>query len=178
MENSIERLLLNYSNARQSWEAWCFMINFNCKKPGQERVRYIDTHDLLFHLRYLAMKNFYIEMYKVLRESGNNKDSVFALLKRKQKEDVTKYDAVELNLSELDKCRDTTKRILELRDKYYAHLDEKYENYLNQGFLLDDITQCFVAVENSIITLTSLKTLQSYLEKVLSRDEFVLSIEK
>ncbi len=159
MNLNITRLLKNYSNARQSWEAWCFMINFNCKDRNQERLAYIDTNDLLFHLRYLALKDFHIEIYKVLKEGKYDSDSVFTLLRETASKDKTKQKDVELNLIELERHKTTIKELCDIRDKFYAHLDKDYEKYLITGTKLANILECFMAVEKAIITITSLDIL-------------------
>src|SRR5215204_6591036 len=121
MTSNIERLLKNYSNARQSWEAWCFMVNFDCKEKNSAIVKYIDQHDLLFHLRFLALKDFHIEAYKILRRSSNNKDNVFALLEKVADSDRSKMQAVDSCLAELENQKETIDGIVDLRDKFYAH---------------------------------------------------------
>ena len=93
MTSAIKRLLKNYSNARQSWESWCYMINYNCKERDSTIPKYIDTNELLFHLRYLAMKDFHIELYKILKQTKNNQDNIFTLL-----ENVSESDIVIINV--------------------------------------------------------------------------------
>jgi hypothetical protein len=173
MESQIGRLLKNYSNARQSWEAWCFMVNFNCKEKNFEIVRYIDQHELLFHLRYLALKDFHIEAYKILKKSPNNKDNIFALLEKAAALDPGKKTEVDYCLRELEMRNDTIKGICDLRDKFYAHLDENYEDYL-LNTKLSKIHDCFIAVERAIMAITSKGVLQSFLDKIPSRDELSL----
>jgi len=174
MEPQIERLLKNYSNARRSWEVWCFMVNFNLKEKSFDTAQYISTNELLSHLRYLAMKDFYIEMYKILKRSNNNKDNIFVLLKNLKLSNKYKSQEVENSLSKLEQTRLTIDSICTVRDKFYAHLDKDYEKYLSIGIPLNDILKCFKAIETSIITLTSLKMIRSYLDKIPSRDELRL----
>jgi hypothetical protein len=178
MTPNIERLLKNYSNARQSWETWCFMINFNCDKHDRARLEYIDKNDLLFHLRYLALKDFHIEMYKVLKQGKYDSDSVFKLLKESKENDKTKENAVNSNLFELEQNRVTIDELCDIRDKFYAHLDKDYQKYLITEMKLNDILNCFIAIEKSIITITSLEHLQSYLDKIPSRNDLTLPIDK
>ncbi len=120
---SILRLLKNYSNARQSWEAWCFMINFNCDKSDKARLAYIDKNDLLFHLRYLALKDFHIEIYKVVKQGRFDTDSIFKLLKEAAESDKTKVNIVEANIFELEQNRKIIDELCDISDKFYAHLD-------------------------------------------------------
>jgi len=150
------------------------MVNFDLKGSKFETAKYIRGNDLLFHLCYLALKDFHIEMYKILKESNNNKDNIFALLKNLVTESEIKRDSAKQNLFELEQNRENINKLCTIRDKFYAHLDEDYENYINQGIPLTDILNCFVAIENSIITLTSLPTLQSYLDRIPSKDELKL----
>ena len=80
MQSKITRLLKNFSNARRSWECWCFMVNFNLDNPNLQIVSVVNANPLLFHLRYLSLKDFYIELYKILKNSKNNSDNIFAQL--------------------------------------------------------------------------------------------------
>lgn len=174
MKPEIKRLLKNYSNARQSWEAWCFMVNFNCKTRDRSIVEYIDKHKLLFLLRYLALKDFHIEAYKILKQSRNNKDNIFSLLEQKRKSSPAKEKVIMNCLEELERCKETITGICDIRDKFYAHLDEGYEAFLKTGTPLPKILNCFMAIEKSIIVLTSKRTIQSYLDKIPSRDDLSL----
>lgn len=174
MKPEIERLLKNYSNARQSWEAWCFMVNFNCKKRDQSIVEKIDKHELLFHLRFLALKDFHIEAYKVLKNNRNNKDNIFKLLGEKAQSSPSKRRTVVKCLEELEKQKETIDYICNIRDKFYAHLDEDYKDYFKIGTSLSKILNCFTAIEKSIIAVTSKRILQSYLDKIHCRDDLSL----
>ena len=177
MNISIDRLLKNYSNARRSWEAWCFMANFNLKPPQPKVCEYIDKDDLLFHLRYLAFKDFHIEMYKILKDSkkNQNKDNIFYLLEKLSSENKRKHSAAQKRLIQLTRSKTTIDRICETRDKFYAHLDKEYENYQGKVLNLLWVLDCFVAVEKAIITLTSRKILQSHLDNIPSKDDCKLS---
>src|SRR5258706_15605703 len=95
MDTKLDRLLKNYSNARRSWESWCFMVNFNLDKPNAEVREKVDNNPLLFHLRYLALKDFYIEVYKVLKNSKNNSDNIFSQLQELKENDPSK--TIEIN---------------------------------------------------------------------------------
>ena len=69
MSNSVDRLIKNYCNARKSWEVWCYLSGFdNDLKISKKEVRQtVDDNPLFFHLRYLSMKDYYIELYKVVK---------------------------------------------------------------------------------------------------------------
>ena len=171
MTPKIKRLLINYSNARRSWEAWCFMTNYNCKEKRKEQLDYINSNSLLFHLRYLAFKDFHIEIYKVLKKSKDDSVSIFKLLEETKLKDINKKREAELNLVELESCKTTVKELCDIRDKYYAHLDNNYEEYINTNAKISEISKCFIAIENSIITITSLDYLNTYLDKIPSRND-------
>ena len=85
MGSKIERLLKNYSNARKSWEAWCFMsgLNNELKQEFRATKLQVENSPLLSHLRYLALKDYHIELYKVLKKSPSNKDNIFNLLEKR-----------------------------------------------------------------------------------------------
>jgi hypothetical protein len=59
--SSLFRLLKNYSNARKNWESWCFMsgLNNELKQVDRETKQKVDNNPLLFHLRFLAMKDYH-----------------------------------------------------------------------------------------------------------------------
>ena len=87
MGDSINRLIKNHCNARKSWEAWCYMSGFDKEnRPSDTKTKIkIDSNPLLFHLRFLALKDFHIEMYKVLKKSKGNRDNIFLLLEKRIK---------------------------------------------------------------------------------------------
>lgn len=174
MHPKLQRLLRNYSNARRSWESWCFMVNFDLKAPNAKTAKYIRENELLFHLCYLALKNFYIEIYKILKQSRNTKDNIFLLLEDFASANQSKQSIVVENLQLLENNRVTIDKLCATRDKYYAHLDEDYETYEKRGIPLHDILNCFIAIETAIITLTSLETIQFYLDEIPSKDELKL----
>lgn len=174
MESNLKRLLKNYSNARRSWEAWCFMVNVGVKTPRFDIATHIKNDSFLSLYLYLSMKDFYIEMYKVIKKSKNinNKDNVFLLLETIIKTNPEKSEQAKLNLSELEKIQPIIDTMCNLRDKFYAHLDEDYENYIYKGVGIKDDLKCFFAVEQAIITLTSVETLQACLSEIPSRNDF------
>lgn len=174
MTENIERLLTNYLNARLSWEAWLFMNNADLLKPKPEIRNYVDSNKLLFHLRFLSMKDFHIELYKILKKSKNNKDNIFNLLEQlKQKK--TKTSKVEKVLSKLIEHESTIKTILDTRDKFYAHLDEDYRDYLTT-MNVEEILFIFIEIEKGIMLLTSKQTLVNRLNDLPSRNDFELCI--
>lgn len=176
MEQNLKRLLKNYSNARRSWEAWCFMLNIEVETVRFDVARHIKNNNLLSHFLYLAMKDFYIEMYKIIKESKNNEDNIFRLLNILIETNPEKSEQAILNLNELKKIEPIIKTMCDTRDKYYAHLDKDYENYIYKGIKIGDDKKCFYVVEQAIITLSSRETLQSYLDAIPSRNEFRLEI--
>lgn len=176
MEANIERLLKNYSNARRSWESWCFMVNIDVKTLRFDIARHIEKDNFLSHYLYLSLKDYYIEMYKILKESKNSEDNIFRLLKILIETNPEKGFQAKLCLEELDKIQPIIKKMCDIRDKFYAHLDKDYKNYIYKGIAISEDTQCFIAVEKAIITLTSRETLQSYLDEIPSRDDFKIEL--
>lgn len=176
MQGNIERLLKNYSNARRSWESWCFMVNIDVKTVRFDLARHIKNDTFLSHFLYLALKDYYIEMYKILKESKNNEDNIFSLLKNFIDTNPETNSSAKASLEELNKIQPIIKKMCDIRDKFYAHLDKDYKNYIYKGIAVGEDRQCFIAVENGIISLTSLVTLQTYLDEIPSRDEFKLEL--
>ncbi|MCU0361479.1 MAG: hypothetical protein MUF75_12345 [Bacteroidia bacterium] len=175
MTSPVDRLIFNYTHARRSWESWCYMVNYKVKVENHEITNYINNDNLLVHFRYLALKDFHIEITKIIKESNNYCDNIFKLLKELTKDDNPKKDEAFKNLDELNKCEETIKAIIGARDKYFAHLDPDYKEYLKNVPLMD-FNHCFVAIENGIMTLTSKEILLSRLDKIPSRDEFQIKM--
>lgn len=174
MDAQLERLLKNYCNVRQSYEAWCFMVNANLKVPQMDTANSIRENKLLSHLCYLAIKDFYFEFYKLLKESNDNTDNIFTLLKSLMHINDLKKKEVELNLAELEKNKITITQLCNQRDKYFFHLDKDHEHFRPSSPSDSDFMKVFTAIEKSIVTLTSMETLLIYLDEVPSRDEFKL----
>ena len=178
MEESIQRLLKNYTNARRSWESWCFMVNLNVKIVRFDMAQYIKNDNFLSHYLHLSLKDYYIEMYKILKESKNNIDNIFLLLKTFIENNPEKNVPAKLSLEELNRIRPIIENMCDIRDKLYAHLDKDYKNYLYERRAVSEDIECFIAVENAIIALTSQETLQSFLDEIPSRDEFKLELSR
>lgn len=62
------------------------------------------------------------------------------------------------------------------RDKYFAHLDPDFNNYL-KTFSIMNVNECFIAIENSLMIISSRETLLFHLAQIPSRDELQLKIE-
>ena len=174
MDAQLDRLLKNYCNVRQNYEAWSFMINANLKVPQLETAKHIRDNKLLSHLCYLAIKDFYFEFYKLIKDPDGNTNNIFTLLKSLMETNPLKKKEVESNLAELEKNRITITQLCNFRDKYFAHLDKDHEHFRLSGISDNDIMKVFTAVEKSIVTLTSMETLLIYLDEIPSRDEFKL----
>lgn len=174
MDAQLERLLKNYCNVRQSYEAWSFMINANLKVPQIDTANRIRENKLLSHLCYLAIKDFYFEFCKILKETDDNKDSIFALLKNLMHTNDLKKKEVELNLTDLEKNKITITQLCNQRDRYFTHLDKDHDHFRLSSISDNDIMKVFTVVEKSIVTLTSMETLLIYLDEIPSRDEFKL----
>lgn len=151
------------------------MNNLDLKQTKPEVLAYADKNELLYHLRYLSLKDFHVEMYKILKDTSNNKDNIFGLLRNLQA-DNSKCDEANQLLSDLNAHAIAIKGVNDARDKYYAHLDSDYEKYIIRGIPIADLYKCFELVERAIIILSSIEYLKSFLEKIPSRDEFELSI--
>ena len=163
MLKSVDRLIKNYLNARKSWEAWCFMTGLNNNlelKSGLVREN-VDNNPLLFHLRYLAMKDYHIELYKVLKESSSNKDNIFNLLEKRIKSNPKNLTELEIVLKKLRDEEIVIKDLCDIRDKFYAHLDKNFEKYLLNKNKLEKTQYLFSIIEEIIILLTSLEELMS-----------------
>ena len=156
---SIDRLLMNYSNALKSWEVWCFMsgLDNELKQKDRETKSKVDKDPLLFHLRFLAMKDLHIELYKILRKSKNNQDNIFYLLADEIRKKPNEGEGVAAKLIEekLNKSKLLTDAVCVARDKFYAHLDEEFEKYIQKKSYAKDLQHLFDLIEEAIMVLTS-----------------------
>lgn len=173
---SIDRLLKNYLNARKSWEAWCFMsgLNNDLELKGNSVRNKIDNNPLLFHLRFLAMKDYHIELYKVLKNSQSNKDNIYTLLERRIKSNPKNLSDLEIVYKKLKDEELVVKDLCDIRDKFYAHLDKNFEKYLTQKNKLENTQYLFSIIEEIIILLTSYEELILNLNEIESRDDLFL----
>lgn len=174
-DESLERLLKNYSNFRKSWESWCYLSNLEVEYSAQDIRKYADDNDLLFHLRFVVMKDYHIEYYKMLKQSYNNGDNVFRLLSIYLELNPTKERGVNLALKKLCTYSEVINRALEVRDKFYAHLDYDYKSY-NGTFKFNDFENSIVALERAIILLVSIKKFNQVLLQIPSRNDFKLHL--
>ena len=148
------------------------MVNIDVKTVRFDIARHIKNDNFLSHYLYLSLKDYYIEMYKILKVSKNNDDNIFRLLNSFIDSNPEKSGPAKSSLEELNKIQSTTKKMCDIRDKFYAHLDKDYKEYIYKGIAVEEVTKCFIAVETAIIALTSRETLQSFLDEIPSRDEF------
>lgn len=176
MNESVDRLLKNYLNARKSWEAWCFMsgLNNNLELKSNLVRKNIDSNPLLFHLRYLAMKDYHIELYKVLKNSPSNKDNIYILLEKRIKSNPKNLSELEIGYNKLIDEEVLIKDLCDIRDKFYAHLDKNFEKYLSNKNKLENTQYLFSIIEEIIILLTSYEELMLNLKVIESREDYFL----
>jgi hypothetical protein len=177
MASKIDRLLKNYSNARKSWEVWCYMsgLSNECKQEFRATKLQVDNSTLLSHLRSLAMKDYHIELYKVLKNTLNNKDNIFTLLEKRVRSNPKNKLEVEKALQVLNAEMKIINDHCHIRDKFYAHLDKDYEKFTSKKTYVADTGNLFHIVEMGIIALTSEEQLKKELEKIDSRDDYRIS---
>lgn len=168
MKTTSERLLRTYANARKSWEAWCFMNNLHTETNQSEIRKQIDNNVLLFHLRFLTLKDMHIELYKIIKESGNNESNIVSILRNNRK------DECELRLKEFHGLTGEIDSIVKARNKFYAHLDKNYSNYLNEFSGIEQYYKVFEWIEKSIISIGLKSELNEILKTIPSRNEFEL----
>ena len=179
LKNSIDRLIKNYCNARKSWEAWCYLSGFdNDLKISKKEVRQtVDENPLFFHLRYLSMKDYYIELYKVVKETPNNKDNIFNLLQKRIKSNPKNIDEIKTALNGLNNIKVTITDICNIRDKFYAHLDKDFKKYTATKINILSTNQIFEKIEKGIISLTSMEVLIKHLNNIESREDYDLFLK-
>ncbi len=168
-QEQTERLLKNYSNARKSWEGWCYLNNVDLESNNHKISLYASENELLLHTRYLLCKDYHIELSKILKETWSTGDNIFKFLRESDAERAK--DA----LDQLEAFAEVIKSITDARDKFYAHLDEDYANFLG-GFKVNDYEQTFYRIEQAIMALGKESELREILAEIPSRNDFVLDI--
>ena len=78
-------------------------------------------------------------------------------------------------INELNDFKPVLDSLTNTRDKFYAHLDEDYEEFL-ETFEIDNYYKTFEYLESAIIILGKEKELNELLKTIPSRDEFELKI--
>jgi hypothetical protein len=176
MNSSVDRLIKNYLNARKSFEAWCFMsgLDNHLNLINQEIREKVDKNPLLFHLRFLAMKDFSIELYKILKNSQRNEDNIYDLLEKRIKSNPKNLSELEIVHKKLRDEEVVIKDLCDIRDKFYAHLDKNFEKYLSTRSNIVDIQNLFSIIEEIIILLTSYEELMLNLKAIESREDYFL----
>lgn len=176
MNSSVDRLIKNYLNARKSFEAWCFMsgLDNHLNLINREVREKVDKNPLLFHLRFLAMKDFSIELYKILKNSQRNEDNIYDLLEKRIKSNPKNLSELEIVHKKLRDEEVVIKDLCDIRDKFYAHLDKNFEKYLSTRSNIVDIQNLFSIIEEIIILLTSYEELMLNLKAIESREDYFL----
>ena len=176
MNSSVDRLIKNYLNARKSFEAWCFMsgLDNHLNLINREVREKVDKNPLLFHLRFLAMKDFSIELYKILKNSQRNEDNIYDLLEKRIKSNPKNLSELEIVHKKLRDEEVVIKDLCDIRDKFYAHLDKNFEKYLSTRSNIVDIQNLFSIIEEIIILLTSYEELMLNLKSIESREDYFL----
>jgi hypothetical protein len=169
-KGTLDRLLKNYFNSRKSWEGWCYLNNIHLKTSKPEIREYVDKNELLYYFRYLLMKDLHIELYKIIKDSSrSSKDNIFILLKNHNSQQSKKH------LSKLNEFSIEINSITDARDKFYAHLDPDYKDFIS-SFKLESYYNVFELIEEAIIILGKKNELKEILKEIPSRDEFELKI--
>jgi calcineurin-like phosphoesterase family protein len=150
-------------------------LNNDLKQEFRASKLKVDNSPLLSHLRYLAMKDYHIELYKVLKNTLNNKDNVYALLEKRLRSNPKNKTEVEKVLQAFNSEKAIVIDLCDIRDKFYAHLDKDYEKYTSKKQYVVDIRNVFHIVEMGIIALTSEEELKKELAKIESRDDYRIS---
>jgi len=162
-----ERLLKNYFHARKTWEAWCFLNNIDLE-PSQSEIRYIaNDNELLFYVRFILLKDLHIELYKILKDKRSSIDNIFFLLRKSNNKKA------EGLLQKLQRNKKLVDDINNARDKFYAHLDENFEEYKN-NLPIESLYVLFELIEEAIMILGLENDLNSLLKTIPSRNDFLL----
>lgn len=143
------------------------MCNIDLNPPKPELRKYIDHNELLFHARYLLLKDLHIELYKIIKDTSNNKDNIFKILRaHDSKLSITL-------LAKLKNFSENLKTLTDTRDKAYAHLDPEFENFLGK-YEVENYYEIFRLIEEAIIILGYKSELLELLKTIPSRNEFHL----
>ena len=172
MKESIDRLMLNYLSARQSWECWCFTITSDPYNYETSSRKVFDDNPLLNELRRITLKDVVIELYKIIGESRFNEDNVFTVLKNFKSIRPDLNINIEEILAEYESNSEKIERIKAIRNKYFAHRDANFALYENKQMPLSDFDDIFIMIENTLILLTSKETVEQKLILLTSRNEY------
>jgi hypothetical protein len=113
-------------------------------------------------------------MYKVLKKSKGNRDNIFFLLEKRIKCNPKNKEDLYIALDDLEQMESQIKSLCDIRDKFYAHLDKKYIDYLKNKSLINDLHNIIFSVECAIVALSSKEKLQSELNGIESRMDYSL----
>ena len=117
------------------------------KENNSDIKVFVDNNELLYHCRYLLLKDLHIELYKIIKDKeSTSRDNIFKLLRNKNNEQA------KLLLESLDNFKAELNSLTNIRDKFYAHLDENYKDFLD-SFSIEDYYKTFEFIESAIIIL-------------------------
>lgn len=168
LNTELERLISNYCNARKSWEGWCFLSSFDIQNQDVNFRDFVNKNDFLIHCRYILFKDINIELYKILKESNSSKDNIFKLLRKQNQENSNEL------LKKISELKNEIDIVLNVRDKFYAHLDKDYNSFLLK-FDLNNYYKIFELIEKGIIALGGEKKLKEFLNSIPSRNNFSIN---
>jgi hypothetical protein len=160
MEEKIKRLILNYINTKRSWDAWWYMswtgpmdesTGLSNLKSSPKAI--VDQNDLLTYSRYLAWKDFHIEISKIVTYS-KHKDDIYSLLRKFSDNNPQRKQEVNKNINDLDSLKNVIENIIKRRNNVYAHLGPDHKLYGGLG-AVDPYEKLFETLERAIETLTS-----------------------
>lgn len=171
--NNKELLLESFSNVRKDWE----IIMYLSPNRNREIGEYVNGNDLLQHWRYLNFKSLFIELYKIVTISidRNTKAKTFkgSIIDAIDDSDLNQRDKARQK-RKLAKLQDTILEIKNLRDKYYAHLDGNYRNFLGAGVPMEKLRKLVFVIQGVISNLYGNGEMRNLLNEIPSRDDYNL----
>lgn len=175
MPKSSSKELVNetFSNIRKDWE----IIMYLSPNRDREIGTFVNNNDLLQHWRFLNFKSLFIEIIKVVnivtqKETGlkNYKGSIIDAI---NDSDLTKREKA-IQKRKLIKLESTILKIKNARDKFYAHLDGNYRNFIGAGVPMEELRKLVFVIQGIISNLYGKGEMRELLSQIPSRDDYTL----
>lgn len=154
-----------FENARRNLGILTYLF----PKHNREFKKAVDGDPLLFHWRYLSLKDFYIETVKMayyVIPRGKTKKEFRGLLADAIKESTwskTEKTRQEIKILRLDPKIQSMKLT---RDKYYAHLDTDHEWFLKNDVSLPDMQKIIFVIQGIMVKLYGRKFVEDIVKKI------------
>ncbi|MES2836479.1 MAG: hypothetical protein V4667_03060 [Bacteroidota bacterium] len=159
-----ESLFITYSNVRRNFE-----IRNYVSQCGSWVNKKISEEPILFHWLSLLQKDLFIEINKIVKITKNGELKGFIgkaidEFNNPDKEKLKQFFFENENMLFIQKINNS-------RNKYYAHLDPDYQDYI-KPYYQHDLELLLLEIEKTIIAIYGKKELIVYLSKIPSSKDY------